>query len=124
MTGKRSLYCNKKKGSLLSIFFLVLTTILISACERQDSERTFNAKVLHLGLDCGDAFLIQFNSTAADVPVNSTNNIFYEIDLPNRFKVNNMDINVTFRTAAASEAMLCTTQDIAYKQVIITTTSN
>lgn len=84
-----------------------------------DNQENFNAIVLTQGLDCGDSYLIQFNDNAENVPSNTTDNIFYEINLPEDYRVNNLEINVTFRLPNENELMNCTSQDDAYPQIYI-----
>ncbi len=106
---------------------LILSLVIFltfSSCSNSDdtasqSITNFNAKVLYKGVDCGDNFIIQFNSNAINIPTNTTNNIFYEINLPNQYRVNNLDIYVTFRQPNNNEIMNCTTQGISYPQIYI-----
>ncbi len=103
---------------------LSLVLFLSLSCNNSDDENTqnnttSNAKVLYKGGDCGNNFVIQFNNNAVNVPTNTTNNIFYEINLPNQYRVNNLDINVTFRQPNNNEIMSCTTQGISYPQIYI-----
>lgn len=105
---------------------LILSLVLFFSlsCNNSDEDApqnitNFNAKVLYKGGGCGNNYVIQFNSNAINVPSNTTNNIFYEINLPNQYRVNNLDINVTFRQPNNNEIMSCTTQGIAYPQIYI-----
>ena len=85
---------------------------------------TPNATVLNQGFGCGNSYLIKFNNNANGVPVNSTENVFNEINLPNQFKVNNLPIFVTFRLPTNDEFMNCSTQGITYPQIYIETATN
>lgn len=76
-----------------------------------------NAKVLRIGEDCGNSYLIQLNDN--NIPSNSTNNIFYEINLPEEFKMNDLEININFRLPNDNEIMNCTGQGITYPQIYI-----
>lgn len=114
------------KTLLLSIFIF-----LSFSCSKNDDNQNnmkstlvTNAIVLNKGLDCNNAYLIKFNNNVANIPVNSTNNIFYEINLPNQYKVDNLPIYVTFRLPTNSEIMNCTALGIAYPQIYIETATN
>ena len=70
-------------------------------------EPLFNAKVLRVGIDCGDAFLIQFNENAQNIPVNSGGNIFHEINLPQEYRIDDLEIYVIFREPVVNEIFAC-----------------
>gem|GEM_PF-3391126 len=82
-------------------------------------EDVFNAKVLYIGIDCGDTFLIQFNDNAINVPENYTDNIFYAINLPEEYKIEGLDINVNFREPYEEETMVCSMMGFGYPQIFI-----
>ena len=75
--------------------------------------------VIGVGSDCGNSYLIKFEKNTIGVPPNTSENIFYEINLPSQFKVNGLRINVTFRQPINNEIMNCTAQDFAYSQIFI-----
>lgn len=102
-----------------NLLFLFISIFLLSCNKTDNQNDTFNAKVLHTGLDCGNSCLIKFYDGVNNVPANSTDNIFYEINLPEQYKINGLDINVNFRTPNNDELMGCTTMDITYPQIFI-----
>ena len=113
-----------------TIFFSILSLLAVSCSNNDDNQNNTvtplvtNATVLSRGLDCNNAYLIKFNNNVTGIPANSTNNVFYEINLPTQYKVNNLPINVTFRLPTNLELMNCTTQGIAYPQIYIETATN
>jgi hypothetical protein len=107
------------KTIILSIIFFITLSCNNDNDTATQNTTPFNAKVLYKGADCGNNFVIQFNSNAINVPTNTTDNIFYEVNLPNQYRVENLDINVTFRQTTDTETMSCTTQGIAYPQIYI-----
>lgn len=110
------------------ISFLILSTFSCSKSNENESTAVVplvtNATVLSKGQDCNNAYLIKFNNNVTGIPTNSTNNEFYEINLPNQYKVDNLPLNVTFRLPTNSEIMNCTTQGITYPQIYIETATN
>lgn len=108
---------------------IALTLILLSfGCSKntenddQKLEPLFtNAKVLGKGQDCSNAYLIKLNNNFVGIPPNTTNNVFYEINLPSQYKVDNLAINVTFRLPTNTEKMVCTALGIAYPEIYIQT---
>lgn len=113
-----------------TIFISILSLIAVSCDKNDDNQNNSvtplvtNATILSKGLDCNNAYLIKFNNNVIGVPANSTNNVFYEINLPNQYKVDNLPLNVTFRLPTNSEIMNCTAQGIAYPQIYIETATN
>ncbi|GEC78590.1 hypothetical protein [Flavobacterium aquatile] len=106
-----------------TLIFSIFIFSIISCSKNENPTPPFfaNATVVNQGVDCGNAYLIKFNNGVANVPANSTNNVFYEINLPNQYKVNNLPVYVTFRLPTDSEIMNCTSLDIAYPQIYIET---
>jgi hypothetical protein len=80
---------------------------------------SFNARIIGKGLDCGNTYLIQFYDNVEGMPPNSFDNIFYAINLPPILQVNDLEVNVNFRTPNDNELMACTTMGITYPQIII-----
>ena len=113
-----------------TLIFSTFIFFIISCSKNEDNQNTTtptfvaNATVVNQGIDCGNAYLIKFNNGVAGVPPNSTNNVFYEINLPSQYKVVNLPIFVTFRLPTNSEIMNCTAQGIAYPQIYIETATN
>lgn len=103
------------------LMMLLATTFTFIACNNDDTTNvnTVNATILYKGADCNDTFLIKFNNNTNNVPTNTTENIFYAINLPNQYKINNLQVNVTFRLPYENEIMNCTTVGITYPQIYI-----
>lgn len=102
------------------IFTLLLLGILISSCSNNDDDNNelFNAVVIGKGLDCGDSFLIKFNENIKGLP-NTIDNTYYEINLPNEFKVAGKEIKVDFRDPEENEYLICTTLGPGYNLIYI-----
>ncbi|NDP26597.1 MAG: hypothetical protein GZ087_04095 [Flavobacterium sp.] len=98
-----------------NLFFSLMVLFLFS-CNNDERNNNFNATVIGAG-EC--SYLIKFDDNVIDVPTNTSQNIFYEINLPNQFKVNNLRINISFRQPTNNEIMACTTRDYAYPQIFI-----
>ena len=64
-------------------------------------------------------FLIQFNEDVDDIAENNHENIFYEINLPEDYKIENLQVMVQFREPANSELMSCSFMGISYPQIYI-----
>lgn len=108
------------KRLIIACICIILSNIL--ACDKDENdtkEKPFNAVVLEKGLDCGNSYLIEFNDNVSGLPENSSGNIFYEINLPESYKVDNNQINVEFRLPENDEFMACTALGIAYPQIYI-----
>jgi hypothetical protein len=103
----------------MKILFLSLIMLLTLGCSNDADDKNYNATVIGVGLDCGNSYLIKFNENAIGVPTNTSENIFYEINLPSQFKVNGLKINVAFRQPTNNEIMVCTAQDYAFPQIFI-----
>jgi hypothetical protein len=104
------------------IFLLVSLSFLVISCDKNnpdDSTSYANAIVLGKGLDCGNSFLIKFDNGVTGFPQNS-DNTFYEINLPDDYKIEGRKIKVEFRDPKPDEIMVCTTMGIAYPQIFIT----
>ncbi|MCL1932864.1 MAG: hypothetical protein FWF53_03485 [Candidatus Azobacteroides sp.] len=90
--------------------------ILVSNNESID-DAYFGAIVIGKGLDCGNSFLIRFDNDVTGLPFPSK--AYYEINLPEKYKINNERINVKFRVPNAEELIVCTTMGPAYPQIYI-----
>ena len=77
----------------------------------------YNAIVVRKGLDCGNSFLIQFDHDAIGLP--SQDKVYYEINLPEKYKINNERVSVKFRVPTNEELMVCTTMGYAFPQLYI-----
>ena len=110
------------------IFVFIGFTFAILGCNKEESVQpnpipslVSNATVMYRGLDCGNSYLIKFNANVTGVPQNFTDNVFYEINLPNQYKVNGLPLNVTFRQPSNNELMNCSSLGLAYPQIFIET---
>ena len=83
-----------------------------------------NVIVLGQGQDCGTTYLIKFNNNAVGIPANSYNNIFYALNLPSQYKVDNLPLKITFRLPTNSEIPACTAMGTAFPQLFIETATN
>lgn len=103
----------------------MLISFIFTSCNKDDErtkEEKFNATVLSKGLDCGNSYLIKITENISGLPQNSFDNIFYEINLPEEYKVVGKLIYVEFRLPENNEIMACTTFGLAYPQIYITKT--
>lgn len=104
-------------------FYIAVLFLTIVACESNNQNNqansTFNARVLGKGMDCGNTYLIQFNSDVQGLPPNDFDNVFYAINLPQNLQIDNLQINVNFRIPNNNEKIACTTMGISYPQIII-----
>jgi len=104
------------------ILGFALLLLIFTSCTKEDSrikDDSFNAIVIEQGLDCGNSYLIKFNEDVSGLPQNSFDNIFYEINLPEEYKVEGKPIYVEFRLPENNETMACTTLGLAYPQIYI-----
>ena len=103
------------------IFIIIsLTFIIISCNDDETNDDIFNATVIGKGLDCGNSFLIKFNNGVSGLPINNLDNTFYEINLPEEYKIEGKKIKVEFREPKNDEGMVCTTLGPGYPQIYIT----
>lgn len=104
---------------MIKSFFIAIIVLFFSvSCSKDDAE-TFNARVLEQGIDCGTSYLIQFYNNAEGLPYESENNIYYEINLPEAFKVADKEVLLTFREPIEDELMVCTMAGPSYRQLYI-----
>lgn len=108
---------------LIPVLFTILMIVNLS-CNSNDDDTTpqqnnYNAVVLRVGLDCGENYLIKFNSDVVGLPSNTSDNVFYEINLPSQYKVNGKQLNIDFRAPTDTEIMVCSSMDFAYPQIYI-----
>lgn len=104
------------------MFFILGFAFLITSCNKNEEatdEQLYPVTVLGRGLDCGDAHLIKFDENVPGLPGNTFDNIYYEINLPNQYKVPGTKIKVKFREPEEGELMLCTTMGPGYPQLFI-----
>lgn len=103
-------------------FLIISLFVLIISCAKNNQEDVTafaGATVLGKGLDCGNSFLLKFDDEVIGLPENF-DHIFYEINLPDDFKIEGKKIKVGFRSPNPDEMMACTTMGIGYPQVFIT----
>lgn len=107
-----------RKIKTLIVLGLVVSMIMgLGACKTESNN--YNAKVIGKGMDCGNAYLIQLYSSNTNIPENSTNNVFYAVNLPEQYQVKDLEIRVVFRIPSKEELLNCSAQDIAYPQIYI-----
>jgi len=102
---------------------LIVLSFLLISCNKNETvneNNSYSVTVLGRGLDCGDAYLIKFDNDVSGLPENTFDNTFYEINLPDEYKIEGMKIKVEFREPANDEIMVCTTMGIGYPQIYIT----
>ena len=111
----------KPKNEIMRKISLILIgiTFLLFSCNKDDNiKELFDATVIGKGLDCGDSFLIKFNENVIGLP-STIDNTFYEINLPNEFKVDGKQIKVDFRETKDDEYLICTNLGPGYNAIYI-----
>jgi hypothetical protein len=101
-----------------SAFPLFILAFLLASCKKEGKE-IYNATILEKGLDCGDSFLIKVNEDVSGLPENPFDHIFYEINLPEEFKVKGKKVNIEFRNPKDEEQIICTTMGPGYPKLFI-----
>ncbi len=101
-----------------TIVFSLIVLFLFS-CNNDEGNSNYNATVMSAGMDCGASYLIKFDDNVTTLPTNTSQNIFYEINLPTKFKVKDLRINVSFRQPTNNQIMVCTYRDCTYPQIFI-----
>lgn len=101
-----------------TILFSLLALFTLS-CTNNDEDINYNATVIGMGSDCAGSYLIKFDDNLSNVPKNTSENVFYEINLPNQYKIKGLRINVLFRLPTNNETMVCTFRDYSYPQIFI-----
>ncbi len=97
-------------------------TFILASCNKNEehtNEQLYSLTVLGKGMDCGEAFLIKFDENVPGLPGKTFDNIYYEINLPEQYKIPGTKIKVEFREPENSEAMFCTTMGPGYPQLFI-----
>ena len=105
------------------ILILIGLTFIFISCNKNETktnEKAFNAIILGRGTDCGNSYLIKFNENVSGLPENTFDNVYYEINLPEEFKIEGKKVYVEFRQPENDEIMVCTTLGISYPQIFIT----
>lgn len=102
----------------------VVGLALLFACQKDcelDRKRIANAKVVASAEDCGPSYLIRLLDTGdGTIPSNETGNVFYEINLPDAFKVVGAELFVQYRLPNEDELLSCKTLHSVYPQLFIT----
>ncbi len=111
------------KYIIMKTFFLTFFSffMLLSCSNNDDNSDSLinNATVLRVGMDCDNTYLIKFVDGYSNTPQNSTQNTFYAINLPEEYKIENLEIHIDFRLPNENEILNCTSQDISYPQIYI-----
>ena len=102
----------------INLILIGIAFIFFSCNKDDDNKELFDAIVIGKGLDCGDSFLIKFNKNVMGLP-STFDNTFYEINLPNEFKVAGKQIKVDFRETKDDEHLLCTMLGPGYNEIYI-----
>jgi hypothetical protein len=104
-----------------TLILTFLSFFMLLSCSNSDdnSDNLNNAKVLRVGMDCGDTYLIKFFDGYSNIPQNAAQNTFYAINLPEEYKIENLEIHINYRLPNENEILNCTSEDIAYPQIYI-----
>jgi len=103
-------------------FLIIGLFVLIISCTKNNQEDVTafaSATVLGKGLDCGNSYLLKFDDDVTGLTEN-LDHIFFEINLPDDYKIEGKKIKVRFRSPKPDEMMACTTMGIGYPEIFIT----
>lgn len=101
---------------LIFAFFCLL--LVVVSCESDDNEtQYYDAVVVKKGLDCGDSFLVKLDESVSGFE--SIDNTFYEINLPNNFKIENKELRIQIRKPKNDEYLICTTLGSGYSSIFV-----
>jgi len=91
---------------------------LLQFCDSTESANfDFEATVVGQGMDCGDMFLIDLvNLTGEDA---ISNGRYYADDLPERYKIQGMEIKLNCRFPNEDELYACTTFGSGFSHVYV-----
>lgn len=102
----------------ITTLLLTLSIVLFFNCSNDDDSNTnFNATVLRQGNKCGIDddnssstldYLIEFNENVTNLPIEGTK-IYYAANLPEDFKIEGLELNITFRDLNEDELVICDT---------------
>ncbi len=106
----------------LFIIILGLALIIVSCKVINDlsDDTLYNVIVLGRGMDCGNSFLIKFEDDDLGLPRNTFDSIFYEINLPKKYKIKGLKIRVSIRDPRNDELKPCTAMGPGYPHIFIT----
>jgi hypothetical protein len=104
-----------------TLILTLLSFFMLLSCSNSDdnSDNLNNAKVLRVGMDCGNTYLVKFFDSYSNIPQNTAQNTFYAINLPEEYKIENLEIHINYRLPNENEILNCTSEDIAYPQIYI-----
>ncbi len=98
---------------------LIMTIVFITSYNNDDDDDgenndSFNVTVLREGNKCGILddipgtldYLIEFDQNTTDLPI-SNQTIYYAANLPENYKTENLQINITFREINENEEVNC-----------------
>lgn len=108
----------------MKTLILYVMMLVLFSCSKDEGNNNHNVTIIGVGTDCGNSYLIKFDDNNINVPTNSSQNVFYEINLPLQYKVNGLRINVSFRIPANNEIMVCSAKDYSYPQIFIDKVNN
>jgi hypothetical protein len=104
------------KNTTINLVLISIITFFIS-CNSNDDEinNSFTVTVLREGDKCGIIdeipgtldYLIEFNESTTDLSV-SNERVYYAANLPEKYKVENLKIKITFREINESDKINCT----------------
>lgn len=103
------------------IIFCLGMLCFFSACSSDDdnnSSENYEVTVIGKGVDCGDSFLLKFKDNASGLP-KTIGHIYYEINLPKKFKVEGKKLKINVRKPKKSEYFPCTTLGPGYRLLYI-----
>ena len=101
---------------------LLSFTVILFSCEKKyvDENPDTNVTVIAKSNDCEEnTYLLKFDENVTGLVNNIQDFTFYEINLPDEFKVINKKLNVTFRQPKSEEYMDCGDPFIKYPQIFI-----
>jgi hypothetical protein len=108
----------KRIPLILFIFALILS------CKKEFADPTgpnHNVVVFAKGANCGDSYMLKFDSNITDLPNNYQDFLYNEINLPDSLKVTGKELQVTYRLPTSGEAIDCQESLINYPQIFILT---
>lgn len=108
-----------KRGIQLLCCSLLASTLFLSCSKDGEDIQFWNATVRNKGLDCG-TFLLEFEKEPNIYPASfGLGTIFYEMNLPDEFKIPETKIVVEIRKLNDDELFACTTRGPSYGMVYI-----
>lgn len=106
---------SRKRGIQLFCCSLLVGTLFLSCSKDGEDIQFCNATVRNKSLDCG-TFLLEFDKEP-NIFAESYGTIFYEMNLPDEFKIPEKKIVVEIRKLNDDELFACTTQGPSYGMV-------